>query len=45
MMHAAAPAREFDIRYTKTDFTKQIKSEIGTKSRLSHEDRMASPEV
>lgn len=44
MMHAAAHANEFDLRYTKTPFTKQIKAE-NAGSRLSIEDRNASPEI
>jgi len=44
MMHAAAHANEFDLRYTKTPFTKQIKAE-NAGSRLSADDRNASLEV
>ena len=45
MMHAAAHAREFDVRYTQTDFTKQIRQESGQRTRLSREDRLADEEV
>jgi hypothetical protein len=45
MMHAAAHAREFDVRYTQTDFTKKIRADSASKSRLSHEDRSASAEI
>lgn len=45
MMHAAAHAREFDVRYTQTEFTKQIRADSSSKSRLSKDDRNASTEV
>lgn len=45
MMHAAAHAREFDVRYTQTQFTKQIRHESNCRSRLSKDDRNADPEV
>jgi hypothetical protein len=45
MMHAAAHAREFDVRYTQTEFTKQIRADSASKSRLSKDDRNASAEV
>lgn len=41
MMHAAAHANEFDIRYTQTAFTKKIKQDSSARSRLSQEDRKA----
>jgi hypothetical protein len=45
MMHAAAHGKEFDTRYTKTEFTRQIRQESGSRSRLSLADRQADKEV
>lgn len=44
-MHAAAHGKEFDTRYTKTEFTRQIRQESGSRSRLSLSDRQADKEV
>ena len=45
MMHAAAHAREFDVRYTQTAFTKQIRQENGSRTRLSRDDRKVDQEI
>lgn len=45
MMHAAAHASEFDLKYTQSAYTKKIRAENTCRSRLSEEDRNAGEEV